>query len=179
MRTLDPGRCNRAASPAAAGHRLEGFTLLEVLVVLVLIALLTTLISINGTPDPRQQLAEQARRLGLLLAMASEETRVQQRPLTWEADLRGYRFVSVAGGERQLLTGDELLHERTWDRPLTGLSITRDGQTRTLLSQDAPALSVPIAHEWVQPRWRIELADGSAAVAVDFDENGIGSLAVP
>ena len=84
-----------------------------------------------------------------------------------------------AGGERQLLTGDDLLHERNWERPLTRLSITHDGQSQALLSLDAPALRLPIAREWVQPRWRIELADGVAAVAVDFDENGIGSAANP
>jgi len=174
MRTLDPGPCSARGRAGRAG-----FTLLELLVVLVLMALLTSLISINATPDPRQQLADQAQRLGLLLSMASDETRIRQQPLIWEADLRGYRFVSRAGGERVLLSGDELLHERAWQRPLTRLSITRDGQLHTLLSQDAPALSVPIAGEWVQPRWRIELADGTADVAVDFDENGIGSLANP
>ncbi len=149
------------------------------LVVLVLIAALTSLVSINGAPDPRQSLTEEARRLGLLLALASDETRIRQQPISWEADLRGYRFVSRAGAERQLLTGDDLLHERQWERPLTRLSVTRDGQSQTLLSADAPALSLRIAREWVQPRWRIELADGGASVALDFDENGIGNIAGP
>jgi general secretion pathway protein H len=165
----------RAASPG----RRRGFTLLELLVVLVLMALLTSLISIGSAPDPRQSMAEQGRRLGLLLALASDETRIRQQPISWEGDLHGYRFVSEVGGERQLLTGDDLLHERNWERPLTRLSITHDGQSQALLSQDAPALRLPIAREWVQPRWRIELADGVAAVAVDFDENGIGSVANP
>jgi len=47
------------------------------------------------------------------------------------------------------------------------------------LSQDAPALRLPIAREWVQPRWKIEIADGNANVAVEFDENGIGRVANP
>lgn len=157
----------------------RGFTLLELLVVLVLMALLTSLVSINATPDPKQQLAEQARRLGLLMSMAADEARIRQQPLALEADLRGYRFVSEEGGERQLLSGDEMLHDRSWERPLTRLAVERDGQTRMLVSADAPALNVPVAREWVQPRWRIELADGAAAVAVEFDENGIGSLATP
>jgi len=153
--------------------------LLELLVVLVLIAVLTSVISIGSAPDPRQALAEQARRLGLLLALASDEARIRQQPISWEGDLRGYRFIDEAGGERQLLTGDDLLHERTWDRPLTRLSVTRDGQSQALLSQDAPAVRLPIAREWVQPRWRIELSDGQAVIAVNFDENGIGSVANP
>jgi general secretion pathway protein H len=157
----------------------RGFTLLEVLVVLVLMALLTSLVSLNATPDPRQQLAEQARRIGLLMSMAADESRIRQQPLALEADLRGYRFVSEVGGDRQLLSDDEMLHERSWQRPLTRLAVLRDGQARILVSADAPALNVPIAREWVQSRWRMELADGAAVVAVDFDENGVGALATP
>jgi general secretion pathway protein H len=153
--------------------------LLELLVVLVLIAVLSSMISIGAAPDPRKSLVEQAQRLGLLLTLASDEARIRQQPISWEGDLRGYRFVTEAGGERQLLTGDDLLHERSWQQPLTRLAVMRDGQSQALLSLDAPALRLPIAREWVQPRWRIELADGAADVAVEFDENGIGNVANP
>jgi general secretion pathway protein H len=158
----------------------RGFTLLELLIVLVLIAVATSVISISGAPDPRQALTEQARRLGLLMTLASDEARIRQQPISWEADLKGYRFVSEVGGERQLLGDDDLLHERAWPRPLTRLAISREGRLQqALLSQDAPALRLPIAREWVQPRWRIEIADGAADVAVEFDENGIGRVANP
>jgi general secretion pathway protein H len=158
----------------------HGFTLLELLVVLVLIAVVTSVISISATPDPRQSLMEQAQRLGLLLSLASDEARIRQQPISWEADLNGYRFVSEAGGERLLLSDDDLLHERTWQRPLTRLAILREGQVpQALVSQDAPALRLPIAREWVQPRLKIEIADGSSDVIVDFDENGIGRVANP
>jgi general secretion pathway protein H len=161
-------------------ERLTGFTLLELLVVLVLIAVLTSMISINAVPDPRQTLTEQAQRLGLLLTLASDEARIRQQPISWEGDLRGYRFVTEAGGERQLLSNDDMLHERTWPRALTRLAISREGQVQqALLSPDAPSLRLPIAREWVQPRWRIELADGAASISVEFDENGIGRVANP
>ena len=174
MPILARGRSRRRGS---RGH---GFTLLELLVVLVLMAVAMSLISISAAPDPRQSLTEQAHRLGLLLTLASDEARIRQQPISWEGDLSGYRFVSEAGGERQLLNDDDLLHERAWQRPLTRLAITREGQTpQALLSRDAPALRLPIAREWVQPRWRIEMADGSADVTVEFDENGIGRLANP
>jgi len=164
----------------ASARRLGGFTLLEMLVVLMLIAVLTSVISISAAPDPRQTLTGQAQRLGLLLTLASDEARIRQQPISWEGDLSGYRFVSESGGERQLLTGDDLLHERAWPRPLTRLAILREGQLpQALLSADAPALRLPIAREWVQPRWRIEIADGAANIAVEFDENGIGRVANP
>jgi general secretion pathway protein H len=175
MRTSAAGCCSRAGL-----RRGRGFTLLELLVVLVLIAVLTSMITINAAPDPRQALTEQARRLGLLLTLASDEARIRQQPISWEGDLHGYRFVSEAGGERQLLTDDDMLHERAWPQALTRLAISREGQLQqALVSPDAPALKLPIAREWVQPRWRIELADGAASVSVEFDENGIGRVANP
>jgi len=156
----------------------RGFTLLEILVVLVLIGVLTSLISLTSVPDPRRSMAEEAQRLGLLLTMASEESRVREQPISWEGDLHGYRFVTETGGERQLMNDDDLLHERSWQQPLTLLSITQDGQAaQTLLSPDAPSLRIPIAREWVQPRWKIEIADGIADITVVFDENGIGHVA--
>lgn len=169
--TLEAGRSSVAG---------RGFTLLELLVVLVLIAVVTSVISISVTSDPRQSLTEQARRLGLLLSLASDEARIRQQPIAWEGDLNGYRFVTEAGGERQLLSDDDLLHERSWQRPLTLLAISREGQLpQAVLSRDAPALRLPIAREWVQPHWKIELADGSVDVILDFDENGIGRVANP
>jgi len=162
----------------ASQLRTDGFTLLEILVVLVLIGVLTSLISLSSVPDPRRAIAEEAQRLGLLLTMASEESRVRQQPISWEGDLHGYRFVTETGGERQLMNDDDLLHERSWQQPLTLLTITQDGQVaQTLLSPEAPPLRIPIAREWVQSRWKIEIADGNADVTVVFDENGIGHVA--
>ena len=155
----------------------RGFTLLELLVVIVLIAVATAIISLNAVPDPRQALTEQARRLGLLLTLASDEARLRTEPIAWEGDLSGYRFVSESGGERRLLDRDDLLREHSWDHPLTRLAIERDGQVRALVSPDAPALRIPIAREWIEPRWRVELSDGAATVAIDFDEHGVGRVA--
>jgi len=179
MQTLEAG-CSSAQVSQRRARGVGGFTLLELLVVLILIAVLTSMISISAVPDPRQTLTEQAQRLGLLLTLASDEARIRQQPISWEGDLRSYRFVSEVGGERQLLSEDDMLHERAWPRPLTRLAIWREGQLQqALLSPDAPALRLPIAREWVQPRWRIELADGAADVSVEFDENGIGRVANP
>ena len=68
----------------------------------------------------------EAQRIGQLMTLAADEARIRQLPIVWEADLRGYRFVAEVGGERQLLTGDDLLRERTWETPLTRLSV-QDG----------------------------------------------------
>jgi general secretion pathway protein H len=158
----------------------NGFTLLELLVVMVLAGILLTLVSVSVTPDPRQQLAREGRRVGQLMALAADESRIRQEPIVWEADLSGYRFVTEAGGERQLLTGDDLLRERAWDRPLKRLALfdaRADRPSQIVLGPGAPPLRVPVLREWIQPRYRLEITNDVAEVTVDFDETGRGTLA--
>jgi general secretion pathway protein H len=125
-----------------------GFTLIEMLVVIVLAGILISVVSISVTPDPRQKLMREAQRIGQLMTLAADEARIRQLPIVWEADLRGYRFVADVGGERQLLTGDDLLRERTWDTPLTRLSV-QDGAgpqpAQVLLGPGAPPVRMAIA----------------------------------
>jgi len=168
--------CGRAATQRSAG-----FTLLELMVVIVLAGILVSLVTINITPDPRQQLQREAQRVGQLMALAADESRITQQPIVWEADLHGYRFVTESGGERRLLTGDDLLRERKWETPLTRLAVLDNGgpqPAQVLLGPGAPPVRVAIAREWIQPRWRLELTSEDGSVRVDFDEVGRALLAI-
>jgi len=158
----------------------RGFTLLELLVVMVLAGILLSLVTVSVTPDPRQQLVREGQRVGELLALAADEARIRQQPIVWEADLNGYRFVTESGGERQLLTGDDLLRERGWERTLTRLALIDAGSkqpSQIVLGPGAPPVRVAIAREWIQPRFKLEIANDLAEVAVEFDETGRGSVA--
>jgi general secretion pathway protein H len=153
-----------------------GFTLLELLIVIVLAGIVLSMVSISVAPDPAQALGREGARVGQLIAIAADESRIRQQPIYWEADLKGYRWATEVNGERQLLTDDDLLRERNWDRPLTGLSV--DDATgkplQALLGPGAPAVQVAIAREWVQPRWRLDLSNDLASTRIDFDETGHG-----
>jgi general secretion pathway protein H len=157
----------------------RGFTLLEMLVVIVLAGILVSVVTISVTPDPKQQLTREAQRIGQLMVLASDEARIRQVPIVWEADLRGYRFIAEMAGERQLLTGDDMLRERTWETPLSRLSV-QDGAgpqpAQVLLGPGAPPVRMAIAREWVQPRWKLELSNEQATVRLEFDEAGRASL---
>lgn len=156
------------------GSARAGFTLLELLLVIVLITVLAGVISVTTRPDPHEALAVQARRVALLVRLASDEARLRRASIDWEADLRGYRFVLADGAERNSFAGDDLLRERLWEPALTRLAVVdlASGSVRTLVSAQAPALRVPTAQEWIQPRWRLEMGNELASVAVDFDANG-------
>jgi len=144
------------------------------LLVLVLIAILTGLVTISTRPDPHRALVLQAQRVGLLMSLASDEARLRRQTIDWEADLHSYRFVVETQNDRTTFAGDDMLRERQWDPPLTRLTVTdlASGTSRTLLNAEAPPLRVPTAHEWVQAPWRLELDNELAAVAVEFDANG-------
>jgi general secretion pathway protein H len=165
--------------PLLSSRRPRGFTLLELLVVIVLAGILVSLVSVSVTPDPAQSLQREANRVGQLFAIAADESRIRSEPIVWEADLRGYRFVTETGGERKLLVGDDLLREREWERPLTRLVLV-DGSTgqpvQALLGPGAPPVRQAIAREWIQPRWRIEMTNDLARVVIAFDEKGQGKV---
>jgi general secretion pathway protein H len=167
------------AALGAAGDRSRGFTLLELMVVIVLAGILLSLVTVNVTPDARQQLARDAQRIGQLFALAADESRIRQQPIFWEADLNGYRFVTVVRGERQLVSGDDLLRERPWQEKLQSLALFPSGSSRPsqiILGPGAPPVTLAIAREWVQPAVRLELATAAAKVAIDFDERGRGTV---
>lgn len=73
-----------------------GFTLVEVLVVVVIIALLVSLVVVKLAPDARQSLDEEGQRLAALLAHARDEAIATGAPLAWQRTERGYRFMQRA-----------------------------------------------------------------------------------
>ncbi len=84
MMRLDACGCRQTRS--------RGFTLIEMLVVLLIMGLLLGLVSANMHPDERGQLRIEADRLAQLLELAGTESRLSGKTLAWTADDSGYRF---------------------------------------------------------------------------------------
>jgi general secretion pathway protein H len=76
--------------------RRRGFTLIEVLVVIVILGLLAAAVSIKLAPDARQSLREEAVRLAAVLTHARDEAITTGAALAWQRTDTGYRFVQRA-----------------------------------------------------------------------------------
>lgn len=91
----------------------RGFTLLEMLVVLLLMGICVGLVSVVAQPGPGAVLDAEANRLARLLELAADESRLTGKPIAWTADATGYRFwQSATQGEWSLVRDNAMLRER-------------------------------------------------------------------
>ena len=70
----------------------RGFTLIEMLVVLLIMGLFVGLVTTIVRPDDRAVLRLEAERLSQLLDFAASEARLAGKSIAWTADESGYRF---------------------------------------------------------------------------------------
>jgi general secretion pathway protein H len=92
----------------------RGFTLIEMLVVLMIMGLFIGLVSTITRPDDRAVLQLEAERLSQLLDFAATEARLTGKSIAWTADESGYRFWRADDeGNWTEIRDSELLRART------------------------------------------------------------------
>lgn len=166
MRTLVHGSDGR---PRLRDARQRGFTLLEMLVVLLIAGLLIAVTALAPTRNRRTDLNEEAQRLATMLESADDEAQVRSASIAWEPVNGGYMFYqrTESGAWRPLV--DELLKPYRWGAAVTGISIRYSGSgdvaSRVVFGDES--INVPVT---------VTLSSG--AVSLDVVSTGVGNFSV-
>ena len=151
--------------------RHRGFSLIEMMIVLVIIGIATAAISVSVAPDPSAPLRLDARELAQRLTAAQHEVRIDGRVIAWEPRGDGYQFVrgtwaTVPGsvvpmvstvGELDHFGQDDALRPRQWHA--AAVEVT-------------PPAPLLLASEWIGAPLRLQLRSGPHTVMVVRDATG-------
>lgn len=97
-----------------SARRAPGFTLIEMLVVLLIMGLMVGMVSAIVRPDDRGLVCVEAERLAHLLDLAATEARLTGWPVAWTPDAQGYRFWRMTADARWVeLRDSDALRPRT------------------------------------------------------------------
>ena len=92
--SVDPADCRKIQR--ANRTRWTGFTLVEMLVVLLVVGIGLGLVTLSAGHDEAALLRQESERLRSALEHAAQLAQWRHVPLAWEADANGYRFASPA-----------------------------------------------------------------------------------
>lgn len=148
--------------------RSAGFTLLELLIVLVIVGLSLGMASLSVMPSSAKTLETDAQRIALLLQLARDEAIVRNRPIMFETHGNAYRFLVRTERGWQTLQGDEQLRERDFRLTTTQLRIEPSNGRQI----DANTLRIVFGREPVDQPFVLTLRADDAEAAIRAD--GIG-----
>ncbi|MCJ8202932.1 type II secretion system minor pseudopilin GspH [Pseudomonas sp. RGM2987] len=139
----------------------QGFTLIELMVVLVIIGIASAAVSLSIKPDPLKLLREDADRLAQLLQLAQAEARSDGRPITWRGDAKGFAFArrTDRGAGLDRFKDDPQLRPRRWQSP--SMEIRVEPRQRVVLNA-----------EWLGEPLQIRLSDGQNSLTVQRSAAG-------
>lgn len=150
-------------------RHMTGFTLLEMLVVLLIAGVLMAVVALAPTRNRRTDLTEEAQRLATMLESASDEAQVRSASIAWEVVAGGYRFDQLAENGTWRPITDQVLGPHRWGTDVTRVSIrytgTGDAASRIVFGDESIDVPVTVTLD----------ADG---VQLQVVGTGIGNFAV-
>ncbi|MGB6105971.1 MAG: prepilin-type N-terminal cleavage/methylation domain-containing protein [Pusillimonas sp.] len=157
--------------PAAA--RQQGFSLIEVLIVLVIIGIATATVSVAAfSGSDSRALRTDAQRLAQLFSLAQAEARKTGNPIIWEYDSQGYTF---AQAPRNLFLPTGLARQAG---PALAMGFSGALRARDWTPDNAIEVHIePFAAnvfdtEWISGPLAVELRDGINTVRIERLGNG-------
>jgi general secretion pathway protein H len=150
-----------------------GFTLLELLVVLVIVGIMLGAVGLNAMPSDKQILQNEAQRIALLLQLARDEAIVRNRPVAFEALPDHYRFLIKQNDTWQPLLQDDILRGREFKRWPLHLTMVPAADERSSMGS---SVRIVFGREPVDKAFVFTLALGQQRASIRAD--GIGHFKV-
>jgi general secretion pathway protein H len=133
-KTLRPLRLDVTARRLADRHTHRGFTLIEIMVILLILTITLGLIGVNLGRSDTDRVRDEADRLVLRLGAARDEAILQGRILAVEFEANGYRFLRVDDkGRLTPIEGDDSFGAYSLPEGMT-LAVRLDGAPDTARS---------------------------------------------
>ena len=159
--------------PFRGKGRIRGFTLIEVLVVVLLMVIVLGMVGLKLGGNDGRAVRQETNRLAALLLTAQQEAILQGRVLALALETHGYEFQGLNEKNKFVaLTRDAMLRPRELPDAMTILSMTLDGAA---VEQGARILMYPtgeLPQAFVivigqgEARWQVEGAlDGTIKVS--------------
>lgn len=159
---------------SALGNSERGFTLIEMLVVVVIIAIAASMVSLSIASSSDRVLRADAERLVDAFSVAQSEARSDGRVIRWQADDQGWSFERQGRSERlsaqdngpltpDRFDQDQSLHPQAW----------RASPVAIQLSPNRP---VVFGTEWIADPMVLELSAQGDTVRIE--RNAAGDYAI-
>ncbi len=142
---------------AIARHDIRGFTLVEMLVVVLIMGILVGAISVKLQPGNSDLLHVEAERLAQLLELASQESRITGNAIVWTSDGSRYRFWRQGSDDAwSEIRDDDLLRGRSLPH---GMVIS---QLRNEATRAQPTMRLEFPSDGSMSAFSMDLTLGSA-----------------
>lgn len=119
-----------------------GFTLIELMVVVALVALATTGVTLSLRDDGSTRLEREALRLAALIESARAQSRTRGLPVVWRTLPQGFEFIGLPrtrAGEN--VSSDSLQKPRSWLSPDTLAQVVQPPGALTLVLGPEPLIA--------------------------------------
>jgi general secretion pathway protein H len=143
--------------------RSRGFTLLELLVVLAIVALATAGATLALRDSSATRLEREALRLSAMLESARAQSRTSGIPVVWRTAPQGFEFLGLRPREED---PDSLAGPRSWLDPQTRAQIVRPVNAASLVLGPEPLIAAQRVDLLLGERQLTLATDGLAPFAV-------------
>ncbi|MGA8277758.1 MAG: type II secretion system minor pseudopilin GspH [Rhodanobacteraceae bacterium] len=166
----------RVATRSRRHPRGGGFTLIEILVVLVIMAVLALAVTLAVGGSGERQLQHQAERFETLVALALERAQLSGREIGVVVTAKGYEFRMLDGDTWQPAPATGEMRPRDWVQGLR-LELAREGRLVDLGSgDDSPSPQLVCFSSGELTAFTLTLALGDAPARYRVQGQGDGTL---